>query len=66
MPKMNGAELIEKGRKINPNLRFLVMSGKPNSDLAQKAKDLSGYDIIVKPVNDHVNFVRDIERIIYE
>lgn len=63
MPEINGVELIEKAKKIKPNLKYLFMSGRSYSDLAQKAKKLSRHDIMHKPFDLDI-LLRNVEEVI--
>ena len=50
MPTVNGLELIETAKSINPDLKVLVISGYDDFEYAQKAVRLGVDDYILKPV----------------
>lgn len=49
MPKMNGLELIEKIRLINPGTVFLIFSGYSEFEYAKKSIELDVINYILKP-----------------
>lgn len=50
MPTVNGLELIETAKSINPDLKVLIISGYDDFEYAQKALRLGVEDYILKPV----------------
>lgn len=50
MPMMDGIELIEGSKAINPDVKFLIISGYADFEYAQKAIQLGVSDYLLKPV----------------
>jgi DNA-binding NtrC family response regulator len=48
---MHGVEVLEELKKINPDVKVIVFSGKFEKDLHVKTKDLGIVDFIAKPVD---------------
>ena len=51
MPEMDGIELLERGKKYDPELQFIVMTAYASVDTAVKAIKEGAFDYIVKPVD---------------
>jgi len=51
MPGYGGLELIEKVRKLVPDIRIMIISGYANFDYAQTALKLGVKDYLLKPIN---------------
>jgi len=49
MPKMDGNEVLEKSRAINPGLPFIMLTGHGNVETAVESMKLGAYDFIPKP-----------------
>ncbi len=52
MPLMNGLELLEEIRKINPKTRCIILSGYEEFEYARTALKLDVEDYILKPINE--------------
>ena len=52
MPQMNGLELLEEIRKINPRTRCLILSGYDEFEYARAALKLDVEEYILKPINE--------------
>lgn len=61
MPGMNGTEIFQELRLIDPDLRIVIMSAFGNSDAWRKAKEL-GARLIEKPI-DHSSLLRILSEI---
>jgi len=48
MPEMDGIELLEHGKKFDPELQFIVMTAYASVDTAVKAIKEGAFDYIVK------------------
>ena len=51
MPEMDGIQLLEFGKKYDPDLQFIVMTAYASIDTAVKAMKEGAFDYIVKPVD---------------
>jgi two-component system, response regulator YesN len=51
MPGMDGMELIEKAKLVNPNIKVIIISGYKQFDYAYKAVKYGVVDFILKPIN---------------
>jgi two-component system cell cycle sensor histidine kinase/response regulator CckA len=49
MPGMSGPMLVDRLRRISPNLRVLFMSGYDHSQVVQRYVVRQGFDLIAKP-----------------
>ncbi len=49
MPKMNGLEVLERAKKIKPQVPFIMVSGHGDLDVAVNTMRLGAYDYISKP-----------------
>jgi DNA-binding NtrC family response regulator len=60
MPKMDGIELLQKARKKEISVPFILLTGHGNVAIAVKAMKLGAYDFILKPpdLNRLLNAVR--------
>ena len=52
MPGISGLELIAHARSLNPELRFIVISGYADFSYAQEAISLGVSGYLLKPVNE--------------
>jgi DNA-binding NtrC family response regulator len=50
MPHMDGLTLLQKIRKINHDVRVIVLTGYPSSETILKTIENDGYTYLVKPV----------------
>jgi len=63
MPRMNGAELIEKIRKVNPNARIILLSGFV--DPLGLTEESTGADaVIAKSSNEPAHLSRWVKRLV--
>ena len=62
MPNMNGLELIQKIRAINPTIPIMVISGQLNDELVAELRELNVQHILAKPIRP-TEFRRMIEEI---
>lgn len=51
MPKMDGLELTEKVRELNPKIKVIIMSAFDEKDYLMKAIKSGVFDFLKKPVN---------------
>lgn len=51
MPEMDGIELLEKSKKLDPEIQFIVMTAFASVDTAVKAIKEGAFDYVVKPVD---------------
>lgn len=51
MPQMDGLELLEKSRQINPELLVILITGYPSIDNIITAMKKNAYDYITKPID---------------
>lgn len=49
MPKMDGIEVLEKAREINPDVQFIMISAHGSIETAVDAVKKGAYDFIQKP-----------------
>jgi two-component system, chemotaxis family, protein-glutamate methylesterase/glutaminase len=49
MPEMNGFELIVAARKINPDIRIIVMTAHSSPDVTKEVQDMGSVGYIEKP-----------------
>jgi YesN/AraC family two-component response regulator len=52
MPGLNGIQVLEAVKKINPDIEVIVFTAFGQMDLAIQALQLDASDFITKPVND--------------
>ncbi|WP_260405256.1 response regulator [Paenibacillus sp. 598K] len=50
MPKMNGLELAERARHVNPQVKILIISGYNDFEYARTAIELKAYAYLLKPI----------------
>ncbi|MEW8972739.1 MAG: response regulator [Tissierellaceae bacterium] len=55
MPFINGLDVIEKTKKIDPNAKIIVISGYDQFQYAQRALELGVFNYLLKPI-DYRNF----------
>jgi CheY-like chemotaxis protein len=63
MPRMNGAELIQRMRKVNPNVRVILLSGFVEP-LGLTEQSTGADAIIPKSSNEPAHLVRWVKRLI--
>ncbi len=51
MPEMDGIELLENSKKLDPEIQFIVMTAFASVDTAVKAIKEGAFDYVVKPVD---------------
>ncbi len=51
MPGYDGLEMIEKAKKMNSDLEFIIISGYGQFEYAKKAIDFGVKDYLLKPIN---------------
>ncbi len=49
MPKMDGVEVLEAGRKVKPEIPFIMISGHGDLDTAVQTMRMGAFDYISKP-----------------
>jgi len=54
MPKMDGIQVLEAVKKIDPDIEVIVATAFGEMDLAIRALQLDASDFITKPINDEV------------
>lgn len=54
MPKMDGLQMMERIREVNPHSRIVVISGYSDFHYAQKALDFRVSKYILKPIESHI------------
>ena len=61
MPKMDGVEVLEKAKKIKPEIPFVMISGHGDLDTAVNTMRIGAFDYISKPpdLNRLLNTVRN-------
>jgi CheY-like chemotaxis protein len=63
MPRMNGVELIQKIRKVNPNARVILLSGFV--DPLGLTEENTGADVVItKSANEAAHLVRWVKRLV--
>ncbi len=63
MPRMNGAELIERVRKLNPNIRVILLSGFV--DPLGLTEETTGADVVIaKSAHEPQHLVRWVRRLV--
>jgi CheY-like chemotaxis protein len=63
MPRMNGIELIEQIRKVNPNARIILLSGFVEP-LGLTEENTGADAVISKSCNEPANLVRWVKRLV--
>jgi len=63
MPRMNGVELIQKIRKLNPNIRVILLSGFVEP-LGLTEENTGADVIIIKSSNEAAHLVRSVKRLV--
>jgi len=63
MPRMNGVELIEQIRKVNPNARIILLSGFVEP-LGLTEENTGADAVIAKSSNEPAHLVRWIKRLV--
>ncbi len=49
MPEINGIQLLEAVKEINPDARVIIITGFATSELARESMEKGAYDMIAKP-----------------
>ena len=49
MPKVDGIELLQRTRKTNSTIPFIMLTGHGNIETAVESMKLGAYDFISKP-----------------
>jgi len=62
MPRMNGVELIQKIRKVNPNVRVILLSGFVEP-LGLTEENTGADVVIIKSSNEAAHLVRWVKRL---
>ena len=64
MPSMDGLELVERVKDLQPDLKFIILSGYADFNFAQQAIRLDTVDYILKPPDfkDILNSIRRVEQ----
>ena len=63
MPRMNGVELIQKLRKLNPNIRVILLSGFVEP-LGLTEENTGADAVIIKSSNEAAHLVRSVRRLV--
>ncbi len=63
MPRMNGVELIERIRKVNPNARIILLSGFVEP-LGLTEENTGADAVIAKSSNEPAHLVRWVKRLV--
>ncbi len=66
MPVMDGFELIERSRNINPDLAVLVMTGFGTVDTAVQALYKGVDGLILKPFENTADLVQAVQRVLVD
>ncbi len=51
MPKIDGFKLREEIRKYSPGAQFIIMTGRPDKELLERAIDIGAFTFLTKPFN---------------
>lgn len=51
MPQMDGIELLQRVKAIDPKMKMIMVTAYPEIDLAVNAMKLGAYDFIIKPAD---------------
>lgn len=49
MPEINGIQVLETVRDVNPETRVIIITGFATSELARESMEKGAYDMIAKP-----------------
>ena len=52
LKKMNGIEVLEEIRKINPSAKAIILTGYPTLETARRAKELGAREYCIKPIEN--------------
>src|SRR5262249_6683790 len=63
MPRMNGVELIQKLRTVNPNIRVILLSGFVEP-LGLTEENTGADAVIIKSSNEAAHLVRWVKRLV--
>ncbi len=53
LKKLSGVEVLEEAKKIDPEIRVLMLTGFPTIETAQKCLQLGADEYLVKPIDKH-------------
>lgn len=51
MPEMNGIELLQRVKAVDPKIKVIMVTAYPEIDMAVNAMRLGAYDFIIKPAD---------------
>ncbi|MFC1491821.1 response regulator [Nitrospinota bacterium] len=51
MPKMDGLQILNKAKQIDPTLGIIVVTAVREEEIAQAAMNYGGFDYIIKPID---------------
>jgi len=51
LKKLSGVEILEEAKKISPDTRFIMLTGFPTIETAQKCLQLGADEYLVKPID---------------
>jgi two-component system, NtrC family, sensor kinase len=57
MPKMDGIQVLEAVKKLDPDIEVIVATAFGEMDLAIRALQLDASDFIIKPISDEILFL---------
>jgi len=71
LPKISGLQILESAKKINPNVKVIVMTAYASVETAVKALKLGAYDYLIKPFSPDklittLNHIRNYEKVVTE
>ncbi len=66
MPEMDGFELVKLSKKINPNLKFIILTHYDDFDFARKAIDLKVENYILKSELDANSLIETLNKLTSE
>lgn len=53
LKKLSGVEVLEEAKKIDPELKVIMLTGFPTIETAQKCLQLGAQEYLVKPIDKH-------------
>jgi len=51
LKKLSGVEILEEAKKISPDTKFIMLTGFPTIETAQKCLQLGADEYLVKPID---------------
>jgi DNA-binding NtrC family response regulator len=51
LKKMSGVDVLEELKKINPEIKVVMLTGYPTLETARQAQQLGAFDYCVKPID---------------